>query len=326
METRLLVFVAFVVLALGSNTGRSNPITWTNSSGGNWNVAANWSPNQVPASTDDAYITNNGSYTVTLNASATVGSLTLGGTSGTQSFVANANTLTLNGASTVGSNGAFNLGGATLSGAGSFSVNGPFNWSSGTINNTGGVALNGTSSLSGVGTYVMQLYGLLINAGTLAWGGSGQNLYIGGGTLTNLATGTMSITADVSSVAGGTIGNAGVLRKTGGTGTTTLGTALVNSGDVQVQSGALDMTSGGSASGTFEVSANATLQFGGNYTLSGASSVTGAGTVFMSSGTVNLNGTFSLSGTNIISGTLAVNSPASMAVSSLYLSAVSYTH
>ena len=254
METRLLVFVAFVVLALGSNTGRSNPITWTNSSGGNWNVAANWSPNQVPASTDDAYITNNGSYTVTLNASATVGSLTLGGTSGTQSFVANANTLTLNGASSVGSNGAFNLGGGTLGGAGSLSVNGPFSWSGGTINNTGGVTLNGTSSLSGAGNFTLVLAGLLVNAGPLTWGGRGQNLYVSSGTLTNLATGTITITADVSAVNGGGsgIGNAGVMRKTGGTGTTTLGVPFVNTGDVQVQSGMLSVTGGGSASGTIE--------------------------------------------------------------------------
>ncbi len=319
MKTRIFAFVSFVVLSLGCNSALANSITWTNTSGGNWNAAANWSPNQVPASTDDAYVTNNGSYTVTLNASATVGSLTVGGASGTQSLVANANTLTLNRASTVGSNGVFNLGGGTLSGAGSFSVNGPFNWSSGTINNTGGVTLNGTSSLSGVGTFVMQLYGLLINAGTLTWGGSGQNLYINGGTLTNLATGTINITADVSSVAGGTIGNAGVLRKTGGAGTTTLGTALINNGDVQVQSGTLDLASGGSASGTFEVSPDTTLQFGGSYTLSSPSSVTGGGTVLMSSGTVSLSGAFSLSGTNIISSTLAVNSPAIMTVSNLNL-------
>src|SRR5664279_5292197 len=192
--------------------------------------------------------------------------------------------------------------GGTVNGNAPVAVNGPFNWSNGTINNTGGVTLNGTSSLSGVGTYVMQLYGLLINAGTLTWGGSGQNLYIAGGTLTNLATGTMNITADVASVAGGTIGNAGVLRKTGGTGTTSLGTVLVNSGDVQVQSGTLSMASGGSASGTFEVSANTTLQFGSSYTLSGASSVTGAGNAIFSSGTINASGTYNLTGINTFSG------------------------
>ncbi|MGA2557653.1 MAG: hypothetical protein ABSG04_15400, partial [Verrucomicrobiota bacterium] len=316
----LAVLLAGVLM---SGSGRAAQIVWTNTADGNWNLAANWSPNQVPGSTDDAFITNNGIYMVTLNASATVASLTLGGTSGTQSFVVNANnTLTLNGASTVGSNGAFNLARGTLGGSGSFTVNGPFTWSSGYINNTGGVTLNGTSSLNGAGNNSMQLYGLLINAGALTWSGSGANLYISGGTFTNLASGTITITADVSSAASGTIGNAGLLRKTGASGTTTLSAAFVNTGDVQVQSGTVDLTGGGSASGTFEVSANATLQFGGGtYTLSSASSVTGAGTVLISAGTVNSSGTFSLTGTNTISGgTLAVNSPGSLAVTNLILS------
>src|ERR1035438_3550186 len=112
MKTLSFAFVAALVLALGSNTVRSATIVWTNSASGNWNSAKNWSPNQVPLAADDAVITNNGTYPVTLNVSASVASLTLGGASGTQSFVLNANTLTLNGASTVGADGAWTAGGA----------------------------------------------------------------------------------------------------------------------------------------------------------------------------------------------------------------------
>ena len=57
---------------------------------GNWNAAANWtnelgSP-QLPTAADNAFITNNGTYTVTVpqNSPATVGSVTVGGTTGTQ--------------------------------------------------------------------------------------------------------------------------------------------------------------------------------------------------------------------------------------------------
>jgi len=39
------------------------------------------------------------------------------------------------------------------------------------------------------------------------------------------------------------IGNAGVMRKTGGTGTTTLNVPFINTGDVQVQSGTLNVAS-----------------------------------------------------------------------------------
>jgi hypothetical protein len=54
---------------------------WTNTAGGNWNVAANWSPNQVPSAANTVIITNSGNYTVTLNVDATVTSLTLGSSS-----------------------------------------------------------------------------------------------------------------------------------------------------------------------------------------------------------------------------------------------------
>jgi hypothetical protein len=260
-----------------SGSVQAADIVWTNTAGGNWSSTNNWNPNQVPGASDTAWITNNGTYTVTLDASATVASLTLGGTSGTQSFVVNANnTLTLNGASMVGSNGAFNLARGTLGGSGSFTVNGPFTWSSGHINNTGGVTLNGTSSLNGAGDSML-LTGLLINAGALTWSGSGGNLWISG-TLTNLAAGTITITADVSSAASGTIGNAGLLRKTGATGTTTLNAAFVNTGDVQVQSGTLSFGS------TFIQNAGQTVLNGGNFAFSQVAqllggTITGTGTI-----------------------------------------------
>ena len=58
-------------------------ITWTNTSGGNWSVANNWSPNQVPTNTDTALITTPGTYTVTFDLVNTsvvtnVANLTLG--------------------------------------------------------------------------------------------------------------------------------------------------------------------------------------------------------------------------------------------------------
>jgi hypothetical protein len=59
-------------LALGSNTVRSTTLTGTNTAGGNWNTAANWSLNQVPAPGDDAIITSSGNYTVLFDVSAPV--------------------------------------------------------------------------------------------------------------------------------------------------------------------------------------------------------------------------------------------------------------
>jgi hypothetical protein len=45
-------------------------ITWANTAGGNWSVAANWNPHQVPTNTDTALITTPGTYTVTFDFNA----------------------------------------------------------------------------------------------------------------------------------------------------------------------------------------------------------------------------------------------------------------
>ena len=82
---RIAALIAALAVAFSSN---ATTITWTNTAGGNWNVAANWDPNQVPGSNDVANITTAGTYAVTLNVAANVNSLTVGGAaSGVQSPV-----------------------------------------------------------------------------------------------------------------------------------------------------------------------------------------------------------------------------------------------
>ena len=76
-----------IALFLGALlSARAATITWTNAAGGNWGTAANWNPNQVPGASDTALITSSGTYTVTLDSDVTLASLTLGGTSGTQTL------------------------------------------------------------------------------------------------------------------------------------------------------------------------------------------------------------------------------------------------
>ena len=62
------VFATLLLLMLGNIAANSATIAWTNTSGGNWSVATNWSPNQVPGASDTAVITASGIYTVTFNA------------------------------------------------------------------------------------------------------------------------------------------------------------------------------------------------------------------------------------------------------------------
>jgi hypothetical protein len=186
----------------------------------------------------------------------------------------------------------------TLGGSGLLAVNGPFTWSGGTINNSGGVTLNGTSSLNGVGNDAMTLSGnaLLINAGELTWSGSGSNLEFYGSesrTFTNLASGTITITADVSSdyaYTSGTIGNAGLMTKTGTTGTTTLNSGFVNTGTLNVQSGTISLTGGyysyTSIKGTLAFGISGATNYGKiNFSVAPSPS-------FKSSLGVNLNGSY----------------------------------
>ncbi|HEY3853394.1 MAG TPA: hypothetical protein VGO67_03260, partial [Verrucomicrobiae bacterium] len=239
--------VAFLIAVITAASSQAATITWTNTAGGNWSVAANWNPNQVPGASDTALITTPGTYSITNSATASVSVLTLGGASGTQTLHLSSGTFTIASASTGNAQGILNLNGGTLSGAGSLTLAGSFDWTAGTINNTGGVLLNGTSTLSG-GTVVLN-GGLLANAGTLTW--SSGTFGLENGTFTNQVGATFNITSDVSfNNYGGTstFGNAGLVEKTGGTGTTAFSPAtFINTGDVQVQSGTLNVNNGGTA-------------------------------------------------------------------------------
>ncbi len=147
-------------------------IRWKDPISGNWSDPTKWDLGRVPTATDNVLIDAAGTYTVTLDVNATVASLTLGGASGTQTLDQNAYTLTLNGASTISTNGVYNLIGGTLTGSGSLTVNGTMNWSGGTVTGTGAFTVNSPLNISG--TDVKYLDGRTItNKGTANWTGTG---------------------------------------------------------------------------------------------------------------------------------------------------------
>ena len=276
------ILATLLLLTLCGNTARATVITCTNS--GNWSVAANWSPNSVPGPGDSVYITN---YTVTLNISTSVAGLALTG--------------------------------GTLGGASSLAINGPFVWSGGSVANTGWMTLNGTSSLEGVGSGSMFCGGHLINAGALTWSGSGNNLdFNNSGILTNLASGTITIAADVSSEVGGIIANAGLITKTNTTGTTTLTGTFVNTGTLNVQSGTVILNANSTQAGVVNIASGSTLYFtGGTHAVVAGFSAPGPGSLIINGGAVNFNNAAGSAVPNLtltagtLSGTglLAVNGP-----------------
>ena len=300
-----------VASSLGAGAGRAfeeeintafinwgNEVDWINASGGNWNTASNWSTGGVPGSTSDVIIDFSGTYTVTLDVNTTITSLTLGNSSGPQTLSVNGKTLTLNGpgASTIDNNGVLDFNGGTLTGGGDLTVNGAFNWTGGTMSGSGttSIASGGTLTLSGGSTKTLS--GRTVdNAGTATLSNTGEFDLRNGVVFTNQAGGTFDAQSDAFIDHGfgtaPTFSNNGTFKKSGGTGTTTFEPVFNNTGVVQVQSGTLDLTGGGTSSGSFDAASGTTLDFGGGtHTLNTGATFTGAGSSRVVGGTATVNG------------------------------------
>ena len=260
-----------ILLALSLATTITTPaatIIWTNTTGGNWNATANWNPNTVPGALDTAVITNDGNYTVTLNASATLAGLQLGGASGTQILAQAANTLTLNGPGTIAPNGRYHWSGGTLAGTNALVV-----MSGGQVN------------LSGTGVKILN--GALTNAGTVVWSGTGGIYFYG--TLHNAAAGLFEAqTNAVMNFFSGTpvFINDGTFRKSAGTGYTDIEPPFVNNGTVDAQTGTIRFN-------TRDKTFNHGCRF------------IGAGTNLLAGGTVTLAGEVTSENLQLGGGTLA---------------------
>ena len=299
---------AVMLVAAGAN---ATDLVWSGGTG-NWNAAGNWTPQQIPGAADNAFITNNGTYTVTIpqNTPITVASLTVGGASGTQTLAIDKTTLTLNGPGLINANGHldFLFSGSTLTGAGNLTVNGTLNWANGAMNGTG-ITTIGSGGVLAIGSGGETLGRSLNNGGAGTW--AGGNLTMSAGvTFNNLAGGTFDITADgrLSGAATTPINNSGLFRLTAGTVSTIVTAPFNNSGTLQVQAVALSLSLGGTHTGTMAIAAGATLNFaGGSHVLGASSLVTGAGALTLSGGatTLTASGTFDVGSTltlSIISG------------------------
>src|SRR5262245_6418288 len=93
---RLLIFWLFIMLlsAVLSDTASANNITWKAAVNGSWHTSSNWNPAQVPGPGDVALITLSGTYTVSVNANASVGAIGMTGGTGTRRLNVNNATLT----------------------------------------------------------------------------------------------------------------------------------------------------------------------------------------------------------------------------------------
>jgi hypothetical protein len=302
-------------LALGlllAAPARAVDIVWTNTTStasGNWGVAANWLPHQVPGAFDNVWITNSGTYAVSLNATSTVANLTLGGVSGVQTLnLQGLGRLILNG-SGLGktTNGVLQLSGGTLDGAGNFVLNGPLSWGAGTVTGTGLLQFGGISMIK-VGGDAHLSGRTFVNAGVLNWFSGALNTGTGS-VISNAPGAFLVISNDVSIFTEGTNGpgvfrNAGVLRKIAGAGggyNSGIADVFYNTGVVEAQVGNLLFNGGGRNSGSNAVWAGATLGFGGGTNILDATSiVTGPGNVLFQSSLTDISGLYTITGTNTL--------------------------
>ena len=273
--------VAFRCLGVGG-VAHASAITWTNANGGNWNVAANWSPNLVPGAGDDVTISGN----VTLTEDVQAQSLLFSG--------------------------------GNLYGPGNLTLLGAFFWSTGIVYNR--LQINGGTI---AGTYSMELYGELINTGTLNWSGNYPVTTGQGSVISNAFGGVINLTGNDYGSAGtgydnnnggspGTFYNAGQLNVLAAdtAAEATIFDGFINTGTVTVNTGTLAIKGGGTSASAILLADNtATLEIGGGlagntFQFNSGSSLSGAGNLMISGGTLWYNGAnFSFGGVlNLSSG------------------------
>ena len=254
---------------LGGGRSRAATVIWTNASGGSWLTPGNWNPNRVPDGlTDNAVITNSGTYTVNLGSGLAIASITLGAAGGT--------------------------GVQTLS------------WSGGMLSDCSlTIAANGVLNLNGSTDKTLRRC-QVNNAGAIAWSGTGQLIGAVDGPgqsvlMTNLAGGLFDIQTDAalgcSDPGYGLLyvfQNAGTLRKSAGAGANSVDSrlAFINYGAVELQQGGLQFPNGFYSSGAFDLAANTAVNLdGGTFTFGMTSLKAGAGQLLVDAGDVVLNGT-----------------------------------
>ena len=280
-------------------------VTWVASGNGFWDVGSNWSTGTVPGPGDDVNLDGlAGQFTITYRQ----GGDTIQSIRGSQdALVLSGGSLTISAASQLDS--AFTMSGGTLNANGGLTLTSKGSqWTDGVVNGT--LTNAGVMTLSGPADKTVG--GLLQNAGSIVQSGLGR-LRLGyptgiapaTGRVSNLAGAVYDFQVDTTIFQGGgpntgAFDNAGTLRKSGGTGTSTVAVLFNNAagGAIDVGSGTLVLAAGGSSQGgTFDVAQGGTLDLTGGNTnnLTGTYTGSGGGTVQMTGGTLNVSSaTFNL--------------------------------
>jgi hypothetical protein len=282
--------------------------SWTATTSASWATPGDWTPSGVPASSDDVCITAAGTYTVSLNSSVSVNSLTLGGASGTQTLSVAGDTadgnasLSLAAASTVGANGVFDM---TSSSASAFAL-----VAGGSIENSGTILVDqGSGGTRYLRSPITNDPGANMTISAADTRDDQANPITNNGTLTVTASGSFTVNgAAVTNGSGATLSNAGVYFQQGGTFTQSGGTISGSNAPTldgvtvadSAGTGALSLVGSNTLSGT--VPAGQTVTVLGD-TAQGNAVATLSGTV-TNDGTVTLDSTNAAAYAMIIGGAI----------------------
>jgi hypothetical protein len=221
---------------------------------------------------------------------------------GSGNFQINSAQLTVNAAGVTVDHMTINGGVLNVGGSLSTSASGVIDWiADATLTGAGALTISnsGTLNISGAGTRHIDA-GTLTNNGTVNWSGTNNLSVVDSGVINNQASGLFSVKNDQiiyqdCCSAGLAFNNAGTLRKSVATGTTTIqsnGFTNTGTGTVDIQTGTFNPSSGGTSTGIFNAASGATVLFNNNtYTLGLGATLTGSGNFQISGGILQVNAT-----------------------------------
>jgi hypothetical protein len=272
MTNNLTLFAHFLPLTL----------VWTNVADGDWNVAANWSPNLSPISNESVLI----GYgypaaalpTITQNSNVDLVDFTFGN----RAWI------------------------PTLTGSGRITISGTGIWNSGTMGGTGAIVVEPGASFTLANSSGLVLSRTLENAGSAAW--VGGNILLLGGVITNDAGAQFTFAGPASISGAQRFDNAGTLNLANGA-TSFAGVAFDDYGTVNFPGGTFTLSGGGVLASSLVVPAGSSINLEeGIFTSTTNLSLTGGGTLFVSSSSLTLSGFVNITGSNIFSsGSIELN-------------------
>jgi Tol biopolymer transport system component/protocatechuate 3,4-dioxygenase beta subunit len=198
-----------------------------------------------------------------------------------------------------------------LGGSDTVRVTGDFVWSSGRMDGAGVLEVSEDARLHLTGSDRTLDRALILN-GTGLWD-RGSTYNTAAGRFRIQPAGELEITGDFLSSAG-RIENHGRIRRTAGDGLVDIRSFMENTGRIDLETGTLALSAGGSHTGTVVIGTGTGLIRAGNHTFAAGSQLTGAGFVRQTSGTTQFAGTHAVEGLHEVAGTLDFTAGATVAL------------